>query len=250
MLDVHRDGRLLRLRLNRPEKRNALNLALCLQLTAAIESGDHDKGVGAILLTGAGSSFCAGMDLTEIERDLEKAHERLFTIGRRVTTPIVAAVQGAAVAGGTGLVANAHVVVASEGASFGLTEIRVGLWPFLIFRAMEEAVGERCAVELGVTGRFFEADEAVRIGLAHHIAPPEQLEARASEIAMALAESSSEAIRRGLRFVNEARDLSHAEAGAVAHRSRKELFATADFAEGVRAFREKRLPKWPSHSVR
>ncbi len=190
------------------------------------------------------------MDLTEIERDLEKAHERLFTIGRRVTTPIVVAVQGAAVAGGTGLVANAHVVVASEGASFGLTEIRVGLWPFLIFRAMEEAVGERCAVELGVTGRVFEADEAVRIGLAHHIAPPEQLEARASEIAMALAESSSEAIRRGLRFVNEARDLSHAEAGAVAHRSRKELFATADFAEGVRAFREKRLPKWPSHSVR
>jgi enoyl-CoA hydratase/carnithine racemase len=247
MLDVDREGRLLRLRLNRPEKRNALNLALCRELTAAIEAGDRDQGVGAILLSGAGSSFCAGMDLSEIKRDLEEAHERLFTIGRRVTTPVVAAVQGAALAGGTGLVANAHVVVASEGAFFGLTEIRIGLWPFLVFRAVVEAVGERRAVELGITGRFVDVDEAVRIGLAHHVTAPEHLEARAGEIATALAESSSEAIRRGLAYVNEARGLSYAEAGAAAHRSRRELFATADFAEGVRAFREKRPPKWPSH---
>jgi len=247
MLDVRRDGRLLRLRLNRPEKRNALNLALCRELTTAIESGDHDKGVGAILLTAAGSSFSAGMDLSEIKRDLEEAHERLFTIGRRVTTPIVAAVQGAALAGGTGLVANAHVVVASEGAFFGLTEIRIGLWPFLVFRSVVEAVGERRAVELGMTGRFFDAQEALRIGLAHHVAAPEELEARANEIAVPLAESSSEAIRRGLQYVNEARGLSHSEAGAAAQRSRRELFATADFAEGVLAFREKRPAKWPSH---
>jgi enoyl-CoA hydratase/carnithine racemase len=247
MLDVDREGRLLRLRLNRPEKRNALNLALCRELTAAIEAGDHDESVGAILLSGAGSSFCAGMDLSEIKRDLEEAHERLFTIGRRVTTPIVAAVQGAALAGGTGLVANAHVVVASEGAFFGLTEIRIGLWPFLVFRAVVEAVGERRAVELGITGRFFDAQEAVSIGLAHHVTAPGELEARAVEIAVALAESSSEAMRRGLRYVNEARGLSHAEAGVAAQRLRRELFATADFAEGVRAFREKRPAKWPSH---
>jgi enoyl-CoA hydratase/carnithine racemase len=232
MLDVDREGRLLRLRLN-----------------AAIEAADHDEGVGAILLTGAGSSFCAGMDLSEIKRDLEEAHERLFTIGRRVTTPIVAAVQGAALAGGTGLVANAHVVVASEGAFFGLTEIRIGLWPFLIFRAVVEAVGERRAVELGITGRFFDAHEAARIGLAQHVTAPEHLEARATEIATALADSSSEAMRRGLQYVKEARGLSYTEAGAAAQRSRRELFATADFAEGVRAFREKRPPKWPSHGA-
>jgi enoyl-CoA hydratase/carnithine racemase len=249
ILNVDREGRLLRLELNRPEKRNALNRALCLELTAAIEEGDRDKGVGAILLSGAGSSFCAGMDLNEVERDLEVAHERLFTIGRRVTTPIVAAVQGAAVAGGTGLVANAHVVMASHGASFGLTEIRIGLWPFLIFRSVVEAVGERCAVELGITGRIFDAHEAVRIGLAHHITAAEDLQKRAAETATALAESSSEAIRRGLRFVAETRELNHVEAGAVAHRSRREQFATGDFAEGVRAFREKRRAQWPSHTA-
>jgi enoyl-CoA hydratase/carnithine racemase len=248
MLEVERSGRLLRLRLNRPEKRNALNLVLCRELTAAIEAGDRDEGVGAILLSGAGSSFCAGMDLNEVDLDLEEAHERLFTVGRRVTTPIVAAVQGAAIAGGTGLVANAHVVVASHGASFGLTEMRIGLWPFLIFRAVVEAVGERCAVELGITGRVFDTHEAVRIGLAHHIALPDELDARATAMANGLAASSSDAMRHGLRYVAEARSLDYAAAGAVAQRLRREVLASADFSEGVRAFREKRRPRWPSHA--
>src|SRR5205807_7347899 len=116
MLQGSREGRLLRLTLNRPEKRNALNGALCRELVAAIEQGDQDPGVGAILISGAGKSFCAGMDLDEMltpaEVELGEAHERLFTIGHRVTTPIIAAVHGAALAGGTGLAANAHIVVA------------------------------------------------------------------------------------------------------------------------------------------
>src|ERR1700730_3014534 len=171
MLESSRDGRVLRLTLNRPEKRNALNGALCKELVEAIEEGDRDPGVGAILVRGAGKSFCAGMDLDEMltpaEADLGVAHERLFTIGRRVTTPIIAAVQGAALAGGTGLAANAHIVVASEDATFGLTEIRISLWPFIIFRAIVEAIGERRAVELSITGRIIDAREATSIGLAH-----------------------------------------------------------------------------------
>ena len=250
MLQVSREGRLLCLTLNRPEKRNALNGALCQELAAAIEKGDKDPQVGAILLCGAGKSFCAGMDLDEMltpaEAGLGEAHERLFTIGRRLTTPLIAAVHGAAVAGGTGLAANAHIVVASEDATFGLTEIRIGLWPFVIFRAVVEAVGERRAVEMSITGRIVDANEAASMGLAHYLTPTSDLNARAAAIAAAVAAASPEAIRRGLRFVAETRALENDAAGASAHRSRRDLFATADFAEGIRAFREKREPRWPS----
>jgi enoyl-CoA hydratase/carnithine racemase len=248
MLQVNREGRLLRLTLNRPEKRNALNGALCKELVAAIEEGDRDPGVGAILLRGAGKSFCAGMDLDEMltpaEADLGEAHERLFTIGRRVTTPIIAAVHGAALAGGTGLAANAHIVVASDDASFGLTEIRIGLWPFVIFRAVVEAVGERRAVELGITGRIIDVREACSIGLAHRVTS--DVEASAGEIAATVATASPEAMRAGLRFVAEAHALEWDTAGELAQRFRRELFSSADFAEGIRAFREKRKPQWPS----
>ncbi len=163
------DGRLLRLTLNRPQKRNALNLELCRALVEALEGADRDPKIGAILLSANGPSFCAGMDLHEIDHvddgALSLVHEQLFTIGARLSKPLVAAVHGAALAGGTGLVANCHIVVASEDATFGLTEIRLGLWPFLVFRAVAAAIGERRATELSLTGRIFGAGEAQEIGL-------------------------------------------------------------------------------------
>ncbi len=242
-LKTSRDGRVLYLKLNRPEKRNALSYDLCVNLVEAMESAGSDPSVGAILLCAEGRTFCAGMDLDEILTPADGAiaaiHERLFTVGSRVFKPIVAAVDGAALAGGAGLLANAHIVVASEVSSFGLTEIRIGLWPFLIFRAVCLAIGERRTLELTITGRIFEAEEALDIGLIHHIGPVELAE----ELAAAAAAMSPDALRAGLQFANEIRGQSWAEAGAASIRYRGELFRSARFQESVLAFREKRPPR-------
>ncbi|HEY1337891.1 MAG TPA: enoyl-CoA hydratase-related protein [Bryobacteraceae bacterium] len=241
-------GRVLRLALNRPDKRNALNAELCRAIVSAIEDADRDPHVGAILLTGNGKSFCAGMDLKEVElgnaEEINRAHEQLFTIGSRVGKPIVAAIHGAALAGGTGLVSNCHIAIASADATFGLTEIRLGLWPFLIYRAVTAAAGERRTIEWALTGRIVTAAEAREAGLIHEIATDPQQ--RAAAIAESLAAFSPTAIRSGLAFVQQVRGRSWEEAGEIARTVRSEVFASPDFQEGIRAFREKRSPSWPS----
>ncbi len=248
MLEIRQDGRLLRLTLNRPEKRNALNLALCHDLVNAMERAETDPGVGAILLIGNGKAFCSGMDLSEAltadRAQLDEAHERLFTVGFRLRKPIIAGVHGHALAGGTGLAANAHVLVAGEGASFGLTEIRIGLWPIVIFRAVAAAMGARRATELSLTGRIFSGREAAAYGLVHEVSM-EPL-ARAAEIALLISQSSADAIRSGLGYVNRTRDKSWEEAGRIGMELRNESIQSGDFAEGVRAFLEKTKPSWPS----
>jgi enoyl-CoA hydratase/carnithine racemase len=243
-LQIVRDGRLLRIALNRLEKRNALNAALCYDLTAALGEAQADAGVGAILLTGNGASFSAGMDLDEVLTPagaaLADVHERLFTAFAWMEKPLIAAVQGNALAGGTGLAANAHIVIAADDARFGLTEIRIGLWPFLIFRAVVAAVGERRAVELSLSGRIFGAAEGQAYGLVHQVVPAADLEARARELAGAIAGSSPLAIESGLGFVQETRNLNLADAGRVARDFRRQIFESEDFQQRVRAFRTKR----------
>ncbi len=249
-LQISRQGRVLLLALNRPERRNALNMELCVALGEAFEQAEADAGVGAVLLSGNGKSFCAGMDLHEVlspaAGPINEVHERIFTAGLRITKPLIAAVHGAALAGGTGLAANCHIVVAAEDATFGLTEIRIGLWPFVIFRTVAAALGERRATELALSGRIFGASEAREYGLAHHVVETANLVARAREIAGAIAEASPTAIRAGLQFVREARGKGWEDAGALARQARNEVFRSADFQEGIRAFQEKRPPKWPA----
>jgi enoyl-CoA hydratase/carnithine racemase len=246
-LQIDRQGRVLHLALNRPEKRNALNMELCSALGAALDAAESDRSVGAILLSGNGKSFCAGMDLREAQPsagEINAAHERIFSAGMHLTKPLIAAVHGAALAGGTGLVANCHVAIAAEDATFGLTEIRIGLWPFVIFRAMEASLGHRRATELALSGRTFGALEAREYGLVHQVMSAGGLMARAGEVAAAIAESSPTAIRAGLTFVRDARGKSWEEAGDLARKMRAEVFRSADFQEGVRAFQEKRAPRW------
>jgi enoyl-CoA hydratase/carnithine racemase len=241
-------GRVLQIVLDRPEKRNALSIELSRAILEAVGGGVHDAGTGAILVTASGKSFCAGMDLDEVDRgateETNSLHEQIFTLGARTNKPLIAAVHGAALGGGTGLVANFHIVIAEPEATFGLTEVRLGLWPFLVYRAVQMALGERRTTELALTGRVFKSEEARELGLIHEVAA--DVEKRGMEVAQLVASYSPSAILNGLSFVQEVRGMGWEEAGQVARRVRDWVFTGSDFQEGVRAFRERRAPRWPS----
>jgi enoyl-CoA hydratase/carnithine racemase len=245
---VSREERVLRVTLNRADKRNALSNEVCEALVSAVEDAQHDADAGSILLDAQGDVFCAGMDLDDAIApgavSSTAVHERLFTMGSWTRIPIVAAVNGPALGGGLGLVANAHIVVAAHGASFGLTEIRIGMWPFVIWRAVARALGERRALSLALTGRIFSVNEAVQWGLVHEVTPAFEVDDRATAIAQHLSESSPQALALGLEFVSRTRGLASDEAGRIALKMRAQAFTSDDFREGVTAFREKRKPKW------
>lgn len=245
------DGRVLRLVLNRPEKRNALDLATCREIVRAVTEANQNPAVGAVLLSGAGPAFCAGMDLSEAPHvnrvDLAEAHDQLFTMMQWTAKPLIAAVQGAALAGGTGLVANAHLVIAAENATFGLTEIRLGIWPVLIFPAISAAIGERRAVELSLSGRVFSASEAKDFGLVSEVVGAGELERRTAEVAASISGYSGFALRAGLDYVRQIQYQPPGLALRVGRIVRNELTGHPDFAEGVRAWAEKRKPNWPGN---
>jgi enoyl-CoA hydratase/carnithine racemase len=164
---------------------------LCAELLEELREAAADEATGAILMDAEGPVFCSGMD--------EEAGEDLFGIGHRISKPIVVAVSGVAVAGGVVLVANAHVVVAAQGTSFGLTDIREGKWSEPVYRAVAKAIGDRRALELCLTGRVFSTPDALAWGLVHTVAPAFELEDRATDIAKALANANPDAVRAALR---------------------------------------------------
>lgn len=188
-LRVELDGRLCRITLAAPEKRNALDQAACRELLHEIRDAAADPAIGAILLEAEGPVFCAAAD---------PEGEALFRIGRSIEKPLVAAVQGVALSGGLALVANAHVVVAAQGTSFGLTAIREGKWDENAFEAMVWALGRRRATELAITGRVFSTPDALAWGLVHYVAPAFELDDRATEVAMALANSNAAVLKKAL----------------------------------------------------
>lgn len=251
-MKIQSEGRLLRVTLDRVDKRNALNFETCEQLVEVIEAAGNDVGTGAILLDGEGPVFCAGMDLEEAIREEAderlRIHASLFTLGMRLKKPLIAAVHGACLGGGVGLAASAHVVVAAENCRFALTEIRLGLWPFAIWKAIEGAFGERRALELSLTGRNFTAADAERWGLVHLLTSEADLREQSTQLAVQMAEASPVALENGLALVHGCREANLEDALALALRLRTGTLRSADFHEGVTAWREKRPPRWPSIS--
>lgn len=188
-LRVEQDGRLCRIALAAPDKRNVLDAAGCRELLHEMFDAAASNQTGAILLEADGPVFCAGA---------EPGDDGFFSLGQRIEKPIVAAVKGVVISGGLALVANAHVAIAAQGTSFGFTDIREGKWPDAVFRAIGRAVGEHRALELGLTGRVFSTPDALSWGLVHYVAPAFELDDRATEIATALANANPEAICQAL----------------------------------------------------
>jgi enoyl-CoA hydratase/carnithine racemase len=187
-LRVEQDGRLYRIALSSPETRNVIDTPG--DLLREIRAAEADASVGAILIEADGPIFSAGCE----------PDEELRSIGRNISKPIIAAVKGVALSGGLALAANAHVVVAAQGTSFGLTDIREGRCDPAIGKAVAYAVGERRAMELGLSGRIFSTPDALAWGLVHHVAPAFELDDRATEVATGIANAHPDAIRAMLKI--------------------------------------------------
>ncbi len=247
---IERKQRLLTIVLNRAAKRNALTAEMSRTIAQVIESAQTDNDIGCIIISANGAVFCAGMDLEEAamvdDNSLTTAHEALFTAGVRSLKPIVIAVEGAALGGGLGLVAQGHIVFASENAVFGLPEIRVGLWPFLVYRSVSAVLGPRRALQFSLTGENFNADQGFQYGLIHRVCHVGETENRARSMASQLARASPLAISAGLQYTRDALGKSREEAGQIAAALRSRVMQSEDFKEGRLAFKQKREPHWPS----
>jgi len=245
--------RLCRITLNQPERRNPLGRTAIAELREALTQAEADPAVRAVVLTGAGEAFCAGGDLREFA-DLSAHPERaeedtrmtmdLLTRAWRLAKPLVAAVNGAAYGGGMGLVAVCHLAIASQRARFALTEINVGLFPLTILPFVRAALGDRVTLELALTGRTIEANEARRLGLVMDVVSPEALHDSALRLAQSLGSRSPLAIRTGLAAFRETSAMTVEAALQHLHRARVALLQSEDAREGARAFLEKREPRW------
>lgn len=252
MTNLHLDHkrRVLLIRLTRLEKRNALTADMCNGIVSAIQGVQDDPGTGAIMLAADGQVFSSGMDLDEAvsptASDLGPVHERLFSIGLTSRKPIVIAVNGAALGGGLGLVAQGHFVIAEQSSQFCLPEVKVGLWPFLVYRALEAGIGSRRTLALSLTGRTFTAADALAWGLVHKVCPDNEVYECACNAAHQIAQSCPAAIGAGMAYAGASIGKSWQEAGEMASHLRDELMRSGDFKEGVAAFKQRRQPQWPS----
>ncbi len=249
-----RIGRVVRLTLCHPEKRNAMNYAMVHALTSTLRGVDADPEVRAVVISGAGDHFSAGGDLKEFAEELKlpafdhwQAAEpwiELFRLVPAMRAPVIAAVQGYALAGGCGLVALCDMAIAADDAKLGTTEIRIGLFPMIILPALRRVVGERMALEMALTGRILDAEEALRIGLVNRVVPRDALSNEAMELATSLAEKGPAAIALGKRLFYATADMGYDEALEFARNIRVVYMLGDDVAEGVDAFLNKRKPNW------
>ncbi len=247
-------GGVAEITLSRPKQRNPLDYAAVQQLVVALRQAEAAAEVRVILLRGEGDGFCAGGDLREFA-DLESGsayqhHEsgagwaELMTLPRRLSVPVIVAAHGYAFAGGCGLVAAADVAVAAAGTRFSCSEVRIGLFPIIVLPALANAVGQRRARELALTGRTIDADEALRIGLVQQLFPADGFVEAARTVATEMAAMGRHACRLGKYYLRHVEDMPQDDAVAFGQSMRGAFLSSPDFAEGVRAFLDKRRPSF------
>jgi methylglutaconyl-CoA hydratase len=240
--------------INRADKRNALSRGLIGALSGAFERALNEDGVRTIILTGAGPVFCAGMDLAELQESLDTPKEatpvwedalrlaKLFDLIYTSPKPTIAAVQGAAVAGGAGLVTVCDLAIAVPEAKFGYPEVRRGLVAAMVMPHLMRHVGERMARYLLLAGEMIDASEAVRCGLINELAPAERLLERAHALAKACAEGGPLALAKTKdylrQFSRQALSIEDAAKASAAPR------LTDECQQGLRAFFAKKPAPW------
>ena len=197
-------GGMLTATLNRPDKRNAIDTAMIDALLATLERADLDAEVRVVALRGAGQDFCAGMDLNELLASADHTVEQnraaalhfggVFVRMRQVPKPVVAVVQGRALAGGCGLATGCDLVLAAESAQFGYPEVQRGFVPAIVMTLLRRAVGDKLAFDLAATGRLLDASEAAAVGLVSRVYEDADFEEQAGDVLRALAAASPSAL--------------------------------------------------------
>jgi enoyl-CoA hydratase/carnithine racemase len=247
------DGRVARITINRPERRNSLSWGVIEAIRARTAEAKADSDVRVVVLTGAGDkAFCAGADLTGMAAgasylDLHEGRGQLaglfgefWSLGK----PTVARVRGFALAGGFGLALACDFVICSDDSQFGTPEINVGLWPYMITVPLVRAMPPKKALELMLTGRRVSAEEAERIGFVNQVVPAEQLDEAVGSLTASLAARSPAIMKLGRDSFYRVWDEEASQALAYLHTMLTITTETEDAREGIRAFAEKREPNW------
>jgi enoyl-CoA hydratase/carnithine racemase len=249
---IERDGEIAVLSMNRPEKRNALSLAMMRELDDALAALGREDRVAAVILRGEGPAFSAGHDLRELlgrdvtaYRTIFDACVALMTRIAAVPQPVIAQVGAIATAAGCQLVAACDLAVASTHASFATPGVRIGLFCSTPMVALTRAIGRKRAMEMLLTGDAIDAQTALACGLVNHVVPPEDLHDATLALARKIASASREIVAVGKAAFYAQIDLDQPRAYAYAKEVMTSNALAADAHEGISAFLEKRPPKWP-----
>jgi methylglutaconyl-CoA hydratase len=246
-------GHLATITLNRPEKRNALSAAMIGELQTALDAVEKSHArVG--ILTGSGKAFCAGMDLEMLSAIAQQSaaenqedSRRMAKMFRRIwsfSKPLIAAVNGAALAGGCGIATLCDFTLAASEAKFGYTEVKIGFLPAIVSVFLTRQIGEKRTRDLLLTGRIVDAAEAKEIGLVNEIVPAEKLMDRARELAETLIAASPSSLTRAKRLLTSAAAASVDADLERAILENARIRCTPDFKEGLESFLQKRKPVW------
>ena len=240
------------LTLNRPKARNALSMALMAALHEAIEEIAEDRSVRVVVVTGAGSGFCAGHDLKEMRANPDRTtYEKLFRqcsrlmlAMTRVPKPVIARVHGIATAAGCQLVATCDLAVAADDARFATPGVNIGLFCSTPMVALSRAVGRKAAMEMLLTGDMISAAQAEAMGLINHAVPADRLDATVDTLARQIASKSTATVRIGKEAFYRQADMPLADAYEFASEVMTRNMLAKDAEEGIDAFIQKRPPVW------
>ncbi len=239
-------GPVARITLNRPDKRNPLGPSTCGELVETFAQIGSRPEIRVVVLTGAGTAFSAGGDLSAMQGPggPTATFVELFETMHELGKPIIAMVNGHALAGGMGLAVACDLVVAADTAAFGTTEIAVGLWPMMITAEITRSVGRKKTLEMMLTGAKLTAAQALACGLVTRVVPAAELEAETMKLAAELAEKSPAAISLGLHAFYRSQDMPEGPALRYLQAELGKVLALEDAREGIAAFLGKRKPEW------